>query len=586
MRKKWRWLLLALTGIFFLMFGPPLVSQARNVIEATGNDVNSAVIKDSKGKVMAHDAQLPEDQAYTINYNWRIPDNLKIKAGDTMAFQVPENVRIPHDEAFPMKGTTVGTIGTFFIAAGAHTGLVTFNQAYQTRPRNRKGFVQLDAFGTVPSHPGNLAPILLEKSAEWADEANPRRINWTIRVLPNNNQLVDPTFVDTLSPNQTYVNGSAVLRDETGNIISVNTSVNGNQLTFSATGSFTSELALTYQTKTTDPASDATFENNVTYTDKNGNKGSATATISRPVTEPDVPESPGISEPTDPDEDEEPGVTEPEKPGTTEPEEPNVTEPEKPGTTEPEKPGVTEPEKPGTTEPEKPGVTEPEKPGTTEPEKPGVTEPEKPGTTEPEKPGVTEPEKPGTTEPEKPGVTEPEKPGTTEPEKPGVTEPEKPGTTEPEKPGVTEPEKPGTTEPEKPGVTEPEKPGTTEPEKPSGPKPINPGTVTPEKPTAATPATPNESSPLTPAPSVSGNLSAPANPATKSTNTTATTVPATNPLPASAATAFAGSAPMNKSLPQTNEHSASWSVAIGLALLIGLFGNAFVLTRRTKHRHS
>lgn len=68
----------------------PLVSQARNVIEATGNDVNSAVIKDSKGKVMAHDAQLPEDQAYTINYNWRIPDNLKIKAGDTMAFKSPK----------------------------------------------------------------------------------------------------------------------------------------------------------------------------------------------------------------------------------------------------------------------------------------------------------------------------------------------------------------------------------------------------------------------------------------------------------------------------------------------------------------
>ncbi|KLD59446.1 hypothetical protein WP50_18345 [Lactiplantibacillus plantarum] len=41
MRKKWRWLLLALTGIFFLMFGPPLVSQARNVIEATGNDVKT-----------------------------------------------------------------------------------------------------------------------------------------------------------------------------------------------------------------------------------------------------------------------------------------------------------------------------------------------------------------------------------------------------------------------------------------------------------------------------------------------------------------------------------------------------------------
>lgn len=61
MRKRWQWLLLALTGLFLLMFSPPLVSQAREVIEATGNDVNSAVIKDSAGNVISHDAQLPAD---------------------------------------------------------------------------------------------------------------------------------------------------------------------------------------------------------------------------------------------------------------------------------------------------------------------------------------------------------------------------------------------------------------------------------------------------------------------------------------------------------------------------------------------
>ena len=330
MRNKWRWLLLAITGIFFLMFGPPLVSQARDVIEATGNDANSAIIKDSNGTIISHDAQLPADQDYTVNYNWRIPNNVKITAGDTMTFQIPENVQITTDRSFPMNGFIGGTIGTFNLAAGSHTGIVTFNQAYQIATMNRSGYVRLTVKGTVPSQPSNTTPIALEKSAAWVDASDPRRINWTVHVLANNNTLVNPTFTDTLSNNHEYVANSASLKEQDGTVIPVTTTATGQQVTFAANGRYLKDLILTYQTKTNQPDGKDTFENSVNYQDSNDNSGHAEASIDR--LEPDVPEEPNVAEPQEPGDEDNPGTEEPgtEEPGTEEPgtEEPGTEEPE------------------------------------------------------------------------------------------------------------------------------------------------------------------------------------------------------------------------------------------------------------------
>ena len=360
MRNKWRWLLLAITGIFFLMFGPPLVSQARDVIEATGNDANSAIIKDSNGTIISHDAQLPADQDYTVNYNWRIPNNVKITAGDTMTFQIPENVQITTDRSFPMNGFIGGTIGTFNLAAGSHTGIVTFNQAYQIATMNRSGYVRLTVKGTVPSQPSNTTPIALEKSAAWVDASDPRRINWTVHVLANNNTLVNPTFTDTLSNNHEYVANSASLKEQDGTVIPVTTTATGQQVTFAANGRYLKDLILTYQTKTNQPDGKDTFENSVNYQDSNDNSGHAEASIDR--LEPDVPEEPNVAEPQEPGDEDNPGTEEPgtEEPGT---EQPGTEEPgtEEPGTENPnvEKPEVSEPKNPGAENSKQPSIDKP-----------------------------------------------------------------------------------------------------------------------------------------------------------------------------------------------------------------------------------
>ncbi|MEW2858664.1 hypothetical protein AB1A63_11445 [Lactiplantibacillus paraplantarum] len=303
---------------------------------------------------------------------------------------------------------------------------------------NRSGYVRLTVKGTVPSQPSNTTPIALEKSAAWVDASDPRRINWTVHVLANNNTLVNPTFTDTLSNNHEYVAGSASLKEQDGTVIPVTTTATGQQVTFTANGRYLKDLILTYQTKTNQPDGKDTFENSVNYQDSNDNSGHAEASIDR--LEPDVPEDPNVTEPQEPGDEDNPGT---EEPGT---EEPGTEQPgtEQPGTEEPgtEQPGTEEPgtEQPGTEEPgtEQPGTEEPgaEEPGTEEPgtEQPGTEEPgtEEPGT---EQPGTEEPgaEEPGTEEPgtEEPGTEEPgtEEPGTENPnvEKPEVSEPKNPG---------------------------------------------------------------------------------------------------------------------------------------------------------------
>lgn len=390
MRKIFYWTVAVIAAFLFFLTGPTNVSQAKSITQVTGLDANSGIIKDSAGNVLSHDAELPENDEYTVNYQWTIPSNVTILPGDTLTFYVPENVRVPEDDSFTLNSPTGSPIGQAFIAAGSHVGTVTLNSYLSLRPYNRKGYIILAVNGTVPET-ANLAPIAMDKTASWVDQSDPTTINWTVDILANGNSLSNPVVTDTMSSNQTYVADSAKMVDSVGNAIPVTVTQSNNVVTFKAAGDYVGDLKLTYQSKTNEPTGAATFENSAVLTDDNGNTGSADTSIDRP----EIEAAPGTDEP---------GTTEPETPGTTEPEEPGTTEPETPGTTEPEEPGTTEPEEPGTTEPEEPGTTEPEEPGTTEPETPGTTEPEEPGTTEPEAPS-TDSEKPDVEENDEP-ITE------------------------------------------------------------------------------------------------------------------------------------------------------------------------------------
>ncbi|ETY72614.1 hypothetical protein LFAB_16950 [Lactiplantibacillus fabifermentans T30PCM01] len=167
MRRFWQYLLLAVTGLIIMIMSPPITGQAKEITSATGLDVNSCVIKDARGRVVSHTATLPANADYTINYNWQIPNSVRLQNGDTMSFYVPENVAVIGDRSFPMNGSgSIGVVGTTSIKDGAHVGTVTLN-ARLANSRQRSGFIRINVKGTQPVTPTPTKPVTMTKQVSW-----------------------------------------------------------------------------------------------------------------------------------------------------------------------------------------------------------------------------------------------------------------------------------------------------------------------------------------------------------------------------------------------------------------------------------
>lgn len=297
MRKFWRFFLLAVTGLALMVFSPPIIGQAKEV-QSIGLDVNSAVIKDSKGKVYAHDIQLPKG-SYSVNYKWSIPNGTSVKAGDTMTFTLPSNVSVPETADFSISGALGTKVGTVHIEAGNPIGVITLNSYMQTMTNNRRGslYINVNEKDLTPTQP--TGPISMDKAASWVDPENPTVINWQLTVHPDGNSLNNPVIKDTFSRNQTYVAGSVKASDGNGQSypVTATSSLLSNAMTFKLSGSYTSNISLTYQTKTKLPTGADTFNNKAVYNDDDGHQATANAVISREDNTTTEPENPGTEQP-------------------------------------------------------------------------------------------------------------------------------------------------------------------------------------------------------------------------------------------------------------------------------------------------
>ncbi len=288
MQKFWRFFLLAVTGLALMILSPPLLGRASEV-QATGIDVNSAVIKDAQGNTIGHDVQLTPGE-YIVNYSWSIPNGATVKAGDTMTFTLPPNVHIPADDDFTAYTSSGVAIGTVHIGTGSSSGVMTFNRYFQYNPLNRHGWLKIN----VPVEAPPAAPISMSKTASWVDPKNPTVINWELTINHNGGNLTNPVVKDTFSSNQKYVAGSVHATVAGQNVaVTASGSLFTNSMTFKLSGVFSSDITLNYQTQTKSPTGAETFNNNANYSDSEGRQANAAATITREA----APSNPGPSEP-------------------------------------------------------------------------------------------------------------------------------------------------------------------------------------------------------------------------------------------------------------------------------------------------
>ncbi|RRG17620.1 hypothetical protein D3P96_06610 [Weissella viridescens] len=181
-------------------------------LEAKGVDKDSAVITDAQGNVQSHTKDLTES-GYHVSWHWSIPDQVKIKSGDTMQIEVPDNVVIPHSLTFDILNSTGLVVGQANFMANANTGTVTFNDQLADKTLNRKGDIYIYASGKALDD--QLPSDWLINKSGWWDTNKHDKINWNIALNPDQSDLGHVTLSDTLGPHQTYLPGSVVAQTGT-----------------------------------------------------------------------------------------------------------------------------------------------------------------------------------------------------------------------------------------------------------------------------------------------------------------------------------------------------------------------------------
>lgn len=154
-----------------------------------------------------------------------IPDNIPVKEGDKVTFDLPEEVKFQTSYEFDVHNPDKAVVGKATADATTNKVITVFNDYFKSHPLNKIMNLKLDASWTdkvVPGKPvsanfnGTVVTANIgseqvigkdELIAKWGsqDKEDPTVINWTARVNYAHRILNHVTIIDTMSDNQKLV---------------------------------------------------------------------------------------------------------------------------------------------------------------------------------------------------------------------------------------------------------------------------------------------------------------------------------------------------------------------------------------------
>ncbi|GEO79774.1 SpaA isopeptide-forming pilin-related protein [Companilactobacillus mindensis] len=239
-------------------------------LTVSGLTANDAVVTDMSGNPIQ-----PSDNLYTwlnfnVNYNWSIPDDVKINAGDTVPFELPSGLVTPGDMSFPIYDSNNVEIGIATIKAGEASGTITFNDVLSNTNANRHGTLKLVAKGTNTGT-GNEGQNWMYNKNGWIAGYDPtgvpNELTWNLALNPNEHNLNNVVLTDILGPNQEYIPGSltAIAGSyvsggfvSNGQELHPTVTTDGNKVIISFPGTLTTAVDIYYRVKITGTPADGT----------------------------------------------------------------------------------------------------------------------------------------------------------------------------------------------------------------------------------------------------------------------------------------------------------------------------------------
>lgn len=220
---------LALMGI--TLFGSAVVAESvfADVTKAEGS--TELVATDPEVTVTKKE----EDSIWSdveVNIKTDIPDEVAINKGDTMTFNIPEELNLETSYNFPVYNETGETeVGTADVKANDRTVTTTFNNYFQEHPLDKsislnfhtqinREIVQentkrnISFNGTVvelnAGSKGTIDPNEELYKYGYQDRADQNVIHWVARLNYKRQTMEDVNISDTWSNDQDYIEGSLI----------------------------------------------------------------------------------------------------------------------------------------------------------------------------------------------------------------------------------------------------------------------------------------------------------------------------------------------------------------------------------------
>lgn len=190
-------------------------SKDGNVIKVENPEV---VVDQSKGT--------GKYQGFTVEYkNVHFPDNMEIKEGDKVTFNLPEEVKFQTNFDFDVYNPDKQVVGKATTDTASNTVTTVFNNYFASHPLNKQMSLKLDATWTDKVESGKPVTVNFngtlvtaqigaeqvigkdELLSKWGsqDKDDPTIINWTARINYAKRVLNYVTIIDEMSENQKLV---------------------------------------------------------------------------------------------------------------------------------------------------------------------------------------------------------------------------------------------------------------------------------------------------------------------------------------------------------------------------------------------
>ncbi|WP_413517936.1 Ig-like domain-containing protein [Carnobacterium maltaromaticum] len=206
---------------------------ARAVVDYGSQFFNDVSFSDMAGNTLA---KVKDTDKIKVNYTFDI--TTPVKEGETMSIALPEELKLVNYTEFPLKDNDGNTIA--LATTDKNTGLITLTftdyvngksaisgelffwaKLDKTKVTDGNNTICMPVNGvttdltlkvskTTGSTSGTTNPTVLFKSGAY-DKNDPTLINWTITLNNANQNLFQPTIIDTIGPGQTLVKTSFVV---------------------------------------------------------------------------------------------------------------------------------------------------------------------------------------------------------------------------------------------------------------------------------------------------------------------------------------------------------------------------------------